>query len=285
MATKNLARTAIEGGRVGSNKYDRRASHGEERARQREALSLVKSRDDWDDLSPVIQRKKVYKEFNDKLSPVYAFLDARVGKSWKKVYAEIRTKFDARTTPGRHILFDHMLREVTGSGQQEALYRYFSVGYYIDKQGILRKAKDSKRGHKRMDNKPKPREERKNVNYASLCSWLKGRKVCVKGEKLCWSYPPVPTATVMGDQAYNRGLRWVRADKKGDPILEVIPEGFYTPNYEGAKPYFRDKQVNMISTEKHGWRQGPKLSESECKYFESLPKHIQAILFGVEQPS
>lgn len=36
MATKNLARTAIEGGRVGRNKWERRYSHTTERTSTRE---------------------------------------------------------------------------------------------------------------------------------------------------------------------------------------------------------------------------------------------------------
>lgn len=286
MATKNLARTAIEGGRTGSNKFERRYSHKEERASERAALSKIKDADDWDDVAPNIKRKPVRKEFKDKLRPIYGFLDARVGKSWKKVYAEIREKFDDRTTAGRHILFDHLLREVKGSGRQEEMDRFYGVDYFIDRQGILRKSATSKRGGKRMDNKPKPKEEKVKVNYAFLLPWLKGRRVCVRGEKLFWWNPPVPTITVLQTQfPYSGCLDWVQADKNGEPILDIIQEGFYTPSYEGAKPYWRNRQSSMRRVEKHGWRQGSKLTEKEREYFESLPKAIQATLFGVKQPS
>ena len=287
MATKYLARTAIEGGRAGSNKWERRYSHKEERADQRAALSKVKDADDWDDAAPIIERRHVGKDFRDKLSPVYKFLDSKVGKSWKKVYAEIREKFDSRTTAGRHILFDHLLRDVDGSGQQVSMFFGFRYrDYYIDKLGILRKDPGSRRGHKRMDNKPKPKVKKIGpVDGPKLCTWLAGRKICRRSSKLFWSLPPDHCVTVWLGHRYNARynnencLAWYRTDPKGKLIVEVTVEHF-VEGY-GGKPHFRNREELPTLISSHGWRKAQPLSEKDLDYFDDLPSNVQEMILVV----
>lgn len=149
MSKKNLARTAIEGGRSAMSKWQRKNSNKELRAKETSYLKAVeKDPEVWDeDEYPV--RRTVGKEFHDKLGPVYRYLQSQVGRPWDKVRSEVFEKFDARTTAGRHILHDHLLSlvEYNELGFRKAYYNYWkfldqresfsSREYYVDKNGLL----------------------------------------------------------------------------------------------------------------------------------------------------
>ena len=133
MATKNLARTVIEGGRTRRNRWERRASNGVQRTNVRRVSgALVKGADADFAIYPV--RKVVWPWFADKLGPAERWLESQVGRPWNKVRAELFARFDIRTTPGRHILFDHVLPDVEGP-----LHR--RPDYTVGRAGILRKVK------------------------------------------------------------------------------------------------------------------------------------------------
>ena len=140
MTTKNLSRTVIEGGRTGSYKAECQKRIRQERAAWRsQALAIARDPESWEDDLPAI-RDPVYPDFADKLNPIYRFLDSRIGKPWDGVRSELFARFDTRTTPGRHVLHDHLLRDVSESpdGLQ---YRYgfkFQSRYYRDAEGTLR---------------------------------------------------------------------------------------------------------------------------------------------------
>ncbi len=116
MSTKNLARTVIEGGRRGFNKFERRNSTREERSEERAMLTVVRQDPEAYDDIVTPARRPVRPEFSDKLNPAYEFLDSRVGKSWNKTRAMIAERFDTRTTAGRHVVNDHLLRQVREYG-------------------------------------------------------------------------------------------------------------------------------------------------------------------------
>lgn len=133
MATKNLSRTVIEGGRTPGNTWDRRASNALHRTSERRVSgALVRGADADFALYPA--RKVVWRQFHDKLGPAQRWLANQVGRPWNKARSELFARFDIRTTPGRHILFDHLLPEVEGS-------RRFRKDFVVDRSGILRKAK------------------------------------------------------------------------------------------------------------------------------------------------
>ena len=112
MSKKNLARTAIEGGRYGRNKWERRYSHRTDRAAERNYMSKVEHDVEYFDDYDIKPSAPVYKEFKDKLSPMYRWLHAQVGRKWDEVRSEVAEKFDTRTTAGRHITYDHLLSSV-----------------------------------------------------------------------------------------------------------------------------------------------------------------------------
>src|SRR5687768_8023465 len=123
MGTKNLARTIIEGGRDYNNSRARTRSTGRERAHVRDYLKAVmKDPEIWEN-SFIKPRKKVMKEFHDKLGAVKNWLYSFSGNCWDDVYSQIRKKFDTRTLAGNHIVFDHLLGYVNYRDKVE--YKYF----------------------------------------------------------------------------------------------------------------------------------------------------------------
>lgn len=141
MSTKNLARTAIEGGRTGASKYQRRMSHRYHRAAVRgylHKLLLDKDRDVYHRKPVPTIREAVgtygYEiSFADNLNPVQRWLDKKVGRPWNEVKAAIHKRFDSRTTAGRHILYDHILTDVVNHTDVRSY-----MDYVIDPDGILR---------------------------------------------------------------------------------------------------------------------------------------------------
>ena len=191
MSKKNLARTTIEGGRHNSNKWDRRNSHTEERRSARDYCNKVKIDPEYALEDTIEEKCKVYKEFTDKLNPMYRWLESKVGENWDDVRSEISEKFDARTTAGRHIMFDHLLSSVTDtqSGfnqygfivdpdeaklQGIATYRRVYQDYYVDKDGILCEIKDQRLRYERISEK----------EYRAAGDWLNGRMIMEKR----WSF-------------------------------------------------------------------------------------------------
>ncbi len=78
MSKKNLARTAIEGGRRKGNKWDRRNSHTEERNAAREYCKKAISDPESVDEDLIEKKSKVYKDFTDKLNPMYRWLRSQI---------------------------------------------------------------------------------------------------------------------------------------------------------------------------------------------------------------
>lgn len=138
MGRKDLSRTVIEGGRRFSNCDDRRASHGIERARTREWLDQVKQDVEQAEDTVVPARPRVIKQFHDKLAPAHRWIDSQVGRPWAKVRSELIARFDARTVAGRHVLYDHMLRDVSERGPEVNIYGR-ALAWYVDIHGILRR--------------------------------------------------------------------------------------------------------------------------------------------------
>jgi len=133
MTTKNLSRTVIEGGRTPGCTWARRASNGVHRTSARRVSGAVLRGADAD-FTVYPARKVVWRTFNDKLGPAKRWLASQVGRPWDKARGELFARFDIRTTPGRHIVFDHLLPEVEGQSR-------LRKDFVVDRAGILRKAK------------------------------------------------------------------------------------------------------------------------------------------------
>lgn len=183
MSKRNLSKSAIEGGRAHNNKWRRRHSSKTERANMHTFISSIQGDYESFDEFSLPKRKKVYKEFTDKLSPLERWLDTRVGKSWNKTYSLIKERFDSRTTPGRHIINDHILRDVWRSlDKTTPLAKYHK--YFVDAGGILRKTPSYRKEYEEIHQKMQ--EEKSRIQ-----NWLNGRMIGKVGNVLYWYIPTV----------------------------------------------------------------------------------------------
>ncbi len=172
MSTKNLARTVIEGGRRRYNVWFRRHSNAQERTAERETSALLRDRLDPE---AVVYRKRepVYQDFDDKLGPANRWLAAQVGRPWNKVRSELFARFDTRTTAGRHIVFDHLLRSV----EHEPHAFPHRHDLLVDRHGLLRKP---------VYRRKKPPRERLPESVSQIAAWLAGRRVGEHGNLPYW---------------------------------------------------------------------------------------------------
>jgi hypothetical protein len=185
MSRKRLDKTVIEGGRTNPWKFDRKESLQKERINTKLALRTC---DDYEELSlPSRQRTDLWldEKFADKLSPLRRWLSAQVGRPWDKIYSEIKKKFDIRTTPGRHIVYDHLLHSVALS---IADLGYSS--YYVDEGGILRENPDDWR-KKRYRYGTGESWALVKKERPEIMAWLSGRKIAQVGQDYFWFEPVV----------------------------------------------------------------------------------------------
>jgi hypothetical protein len=123
-------------------------------------------------------RQPLGRQFHDKLAPAERWLLRQVGRSWNAVRSELFARFDARTTAGRHVLFDHLLADVNLG--DPALSR--RADFYVDAHGILRRAPKRSYGISRAFTPlPEPRRV--------LDTWLAGRGIGERAPELYWFLP------------------------------------------------------------------------------------------------
>jgi hypothetical protein len=211
MSTKNMARTVMEGGRHRTSSWLSRHSHGVQRARQRAALARVGKGSELDDLVMPAPRKES-RHFRDKLAVPRRWLEQQVGRPWNTVRGELVARFDTRTTPGRHILFCHMLPWVEDHRGFDCWPRVV-----VDDHGLLRREPARPLARHRLWREPLPLAE------GELARWPGGRRVGARGDTLFW-FTPTSTGAYrqhrrLGDQdaALWRSLPgWFR--QQNDPL-------------------------------------------------------------------
>jgi hypothetical protein len=169
MATKNLARTVLEGGRDTYSKLYRRLRNRSERRLR------------FDLEGDVVRQRSLAGStgFADCLAPLKRWLGSNVGRGWSNVYHEFCERFDERTMKGWHVR-DHLLG-MLGAGRFS-----WDGPFLVDDRGILRR-------------RPRPRWARRNrishAEKASAMAWAAGRMIIVHGEVAFW------TARVIDDPA------------------------------------------------------------------------------------
>jgi len=170
MATRNLARTVVEGGRDRYSKLYRRLRNRSERRLR------------FDVEGDIMHGQECLggsRGFDDRLAPLERWLGSNVGRGWSNVYHEFCTRFDERTMKGWH-LRDHLLG-MLGAGR-------FSWGgpFLVDDRGILRRRPRARwTGRRRIS----PDER------ARAMAWTAGRRVIVHAGTAFW------TARVIDDPA------------------------------------------------------------------------------------
>jgi hypothetical protein len=125
----DLQHLLVERGRIGSVKRSRKT-----------ALRLRPGEEDCDGVLVIASwGRGGYgywdgKDLNENLAPLRRFLEKSVGRSWNKVYSEIRQQLDHRRATGFHIL-QHLKQIVQVHPGEQAC-----SGLFVDpKTGILRK--------------------------------------------------------------------------------------------------------------------------------------------------
>jgi hypothetical protein len=151
MARRDLSRTVIEGGRRRYSKFQRHADNAGVRVAERAWLTSVREDEDVADYSSLARVIKRNRHFYDKLAVPRRWLRKQAGRRWDDVFSDLMSRFDPRTTAGRHIVFDHMLRDVRGVLGVDAWRTYELV---IDDDGILRTQPSWRELHKKV--KPPP---------------------------------------------------------------------------------------------------------------------------------
>lgn len=291
MSTKNLARTVIEGGRYGGNKWDRRNSSAEERVRVRAYCKRVLNDPEIAEEEDVEERQSVGKGFTDKLGPMYRWMDAQIGRPWSEVRSEVFQKFDTRTTAGRHITFDHLLREVVDSDSgynkygrivdpaiplesKDKTHRYYRSynDYYVDQEGIFRKTSDHEIGS-RWYRWPRRVTERE---YIEAAAWLNGRMIMEDGGKLHWvtASEGIWKSAWLDPNKYYDGfsmqtLSYYLLDNGSHEEQHKFPSAYSSTGYVSMAIQTHGDFWNKIE-QPFSFRQRGELNEEEAKYFKKL---------------
>lgn len=180
MATKNLARTVIEGGRARFNKFDRRYSNRQIRRKVRQYAHRIRLDPDGGEGSAAPIREPVWRAHHDRLAAAERWLASFVGRPWNDARAEIARRFNTRTVAGQHIVFDHLLPSVLGSGRDFSGRHDFE----IDEEGVLQRLQRPRRSSpwKLPPGKlrPSPRQ---------IDAWARSRLVGRRGPGWFWFQP------------------------------------------------------------------------------------------------
>jgi hypothetical protein len=170
MSKKDLARTAIEGGRANWNKQERRRSTRAERRILAQEVREI-SRTPYDDIPLRHSRKPLRKEFADKLKGPYRMIESLAGKSEQEILRIIRARFDAKTLAGRHILFDHLLNASGWSHDKPRVNLHYNSAFRFNERGgiLVRKpTKVGKKGGRRLAKKESWKKRIQRENEARL---------------------------------------------------------------------------------------------------------------------
>ncbi len=287
MSTKKLSRTVIEGGR--RNVWERRNSTQEERAEVRAYVTRCESDPDFYDEEVEPERRVVYKEFSDKLNPMERWLEKQVGRVWADVRSEVFERFDTRTTAGRHITFDHLLREVvdTESGfdkygrmtnpnievipsKKTSYVRYYGyTDYYVDENGILCE-NPTRNKNRRAWREPYASLE----ECAEAAKWLNYRIIGEKDGKLCWFAPTEgvwKAEWVKAEYGYATQLKYYLWDNGEFTVRNQVsrPWGEYFSEIKKHGNHWEEVKVPF------SYRQSSPLNSNELKYFKGLKARLQ----------
>lgn len=182
MATRNLSRSAIEGGRSTVSKRERRAIN---RCNRQNAKRTLRTATDPEDLDVVDQphRGWFYREFSDTLNAVYRWLDAQRGRPWNDVKSDLRRRYDVRSLKAHHMIFDHVETESVvcpiwhAKNMRESNSISRGSRYVVDENGIFRD-----NPYHRTYRSPKPAVKLTD----SIKAWLANRQVGKVGNCLFW---------------------------------------------------------------------------------------------------
>lgn len=178
MSTKNMARTIVEGGRATG--WEARCETRAERRRAHILTHAAKFDAEVFEETPAPRRRSIRPEFRDRLGPLYRWIFKQQGRLWDDCYAEMASKFDARTTKGRHLLRDHLTMDDYGFSFQGGSLCLTQGGTLVFEPGI------------RPWQRRFRRERLRYFSDAELMTWLDGRRIISYGETSFWLRPMHP---------------------------------------------------------------------------------------------
>lgn len=248
MATKDISRSAVEGGRPNRNKYNRRRSHRQERGSFRYWRDEVLKGVEFADERAVESRPPVRKDFTDKLSPAYRWIASRCGRPWAEVFSELSKLFDTRRLSSWHIVYQHMLPEIEGGAKVETftIASWRKCQFFVDDDGILQ---DRGFGHGRYSRGKK----KSGPRFFQVQARVGKRRVRNKGESFVWMVED--------------GLRWVPCDSYYGRYRCWRQEhrrlGIGREHWNGGRYYNHEHQVTAYKE----WRA---LTEGEVEWWLSV---------------
>lgn len=251
MSTKNLARTVLEGGRTGYEKFGRNYATRQQRRKTREYLTRVKYDPEYYLEEKEPERRKIFEGFTDKLTPVRRFLETQADKNWTEVNRLIKDRFDDRSLAGWHVVYQHIYRDIAPTTNVFQCKYYSSYDYYIDDENILRKVYYPARKRYFISIEEQKRTE---LLKCEIIKWLDYRKIGFVDGVLYWF------------------------DGGGKERVKIAWDHYNNNSliYNGG--YFIKHPDDYIL---NGFRfnQGAKLTKEEVNYFRNLPeKFRKAIL-------
>jgi hypothetical protein len=265
MSTKDISRSALEGGRYNRNKDDRNESHRHERSRLREWLGNVSEDTEAAEASDPTPREPVRRGSTDKLNPCYRWLASKAGQPWAKVYSELATRFDTRNLASWHIVNQHMLSDVQGAGTtSDALgARYETQRFFIDDGGILRD-RGKKHWRKRAEVITGPK-------LADVLAKVGQRRVYEPGypgnysSKLYWAWP--------GKGRWEHCPRLCKHGKAKHRIIDVTPANIVEMYTVGTHRAFREGDHWRKFQAEHfvpSWTMGKPFTKAEVAWWKTI---------------
>lgn len=271
MSTKDISRSAVEGGRANYNKYERSESHRHERSRAKVWLDQVRFDDELADASDPVPRNPVSKGFTDKLGPCWGWLRSHCGQPWDDVRSKLCSTFDTRKLSAWHIVNQHMLTDVEGSGVAQPFF-FRSCRFYVDDDGLLR---DRGKRHYRYTYQ----SGYSGPSEAAALAFARGRKVIdnAYGAK-AWA---LPEKVDRWDSCKAiRGRCHIAADlhRKVETTPAALIEKYSQPGLRslGDNGWYRTYSVEhrIFDT----WRYYRKMTKAEVAWWASLSYDIRAKL-------
>jgi len=268
MATKNISRSSLEGGRYNHNKSERNASHRHERSRTREWLSNVRQDVEHADEAALRPRDKVYKGFTDKLNPAFRWLASRCGQPWSKVHSELKQRFDTRSLASWHVVNQHMLTEIEGGRTEyDGKDSWGHKRFFIDENDILRD-RGELHWRSKMEKYKGPRRE-----------WVKkrvgNRRVFDDGETQYWAIPadkdwvPCKYSCQQVDRCH--------VDSVHHRSFEAEPAAWIKKKYEeeGKEIPMWARRFKYEHYDWSAWRRSRQFTEGEAKWWATISDRIK----------
>lgn len=279
MSTKNISRTIIEGGRRVGNRDERYLSNTKVRAKNQVFKHDAKNLVDSEELGPAPKRQPIRKEFADKLGPAYRWLRTNVGRNWNETYARLIKKFDTRTVAGRHIVFDHMLQDITMQGK-EVPGRYRVNSFFVDDDGILRLSEENRwNRYGRVRYKGVPGRQR--------LEWADNRRVMDYGVSMFWMIATERSwKQCLTYQCPNKHLEMEALVPVGplemNALLTFQKKSLLMKVVNGETLYYR-RRIKQICKQNVGtYRQGARFSKEDHEMWAKLNQYEKDELLWVK---